>query len=227
MAEGHIKHWNEKKNYGFIKPVDGGSDLFFHGSSLLSSNFRPAVGAPVEFVAAPNPKKPGEYVARNVTVSAEPRAEVASRSSKRPGAGARHQPGPSASLPAHVIFDNFFNAERELRKELFFDAAQAVAHAWRSSGFKSSQFRQLYNGLRSIVAPLREKRIGMPAAQARFGEFYTERIVRQNLRKVLPNNVKEFFDAHKDLGLSSLEQLLGLFRYVKNIYCYFGEEDEK
>ena len=36
MQEGTVKFFNETKGFGFIKPADGGADLFVHVTGLMS-----------------------------------------------------------------------------------------------------------------------------------------------------------------------------------------------
>jgi cold shock CspA family protein len=44
MVKGVLKTWKEDRGFGFIKPDDGGKDIFIHISALSSESRRPTTG---------------------------------------------------------------------------------------------------------------------------------------------------------------------------------------
>ena len=59
MATGTVKWFNNEKGYGFIKPDDGGKDLFVHHSAILGDGYKSLPeGAKVEFDGAEGAKGP-------------------------------------------------------------------------------------------------------------------------------------------------------------------------
>lgn len=58
MPTGFVKHWNAHKGYGFIKPDDGGPDLFVHVNNLTDDGpDELPVGARVRFDEGTDPRK--------------------------------------------------------------------------------------------------------------------------------------------------------------------------
>lgn len=127
------------------------------------------------------------------------------------------------TLPDALVFDSFYDEAGKLRLALFFERPAQVAALFGKAGLKPTALRAVYQGFLSFAGPLRDGRMDFPTARERFGVFYVERVVRQTNRKILPLIVLDLFEQHRDLALSSREELLGLFRYLTNILCYFGE----
>jgi len=125
-----------------------------------------------------------------------------------------------------VFADGFYDPSGCLRMELFFEAPELAAECFRRAGLKATQFRMLYQSFLGFAAPLRDGRMPFEKARERFGVFYAERVVRQAERGMVPPVVKAFIDRHRERILSSREEMLGFFRYLTNVYCYFGDKDD-
>jgi CspA family cold shock protein len=63
MPSGVIKKFLDERGFGFIRPDDGGPDLFFHISQ--APNFIPEAGEQVEYEVGTDPKT-GRPRAENV-----------------------------------------------------------------------------------------------------------------------------------------------------------------
>jgi cold shock protein len=67
MATGTVKWFNDDKGFGFIKPSDGGDDLFVHHTAIQGSGFKTlAEGAEVTFDAEQGQKGPAATNVRTV-----------------------------------------------------------------------------------------------------------------------------------------------------------------
>ncbi len=59
MAKGTVKWFNPDKGFGFIKPDDGGADVFAHYSNIVAQGFRELhEGQKVEFDVAQGQRGP-------------------------------------------------------------------------------------------------------------------------------------------------------------------------
>lgn len=222
MKKGRIAKYMDDKGFGFIAPDDGGKDVWFHARSVNDRGFAIEAGAPVEYEEGPG-RQPGKTEARRVVVLGEADSAPARPVSGR-NESANHA-APSA-LPPECLFPSFYDPSNQLDPKVFYESPKRAADVFRRAGLKSSQFRQLYQGLLAFAGPLRDNRLDFATACERFGVFYCERVVRQVERKILPAVVKDLIDAHRDAALRDRREMLALFRYVTNIYCYFGESDK-
>lgn len=153
---------------------------------------------------------------------------------QRQGGGSRADRGrrrehPSAAdrLPDHLIFsDSFYNEAGKLNDSIFYEYPEEVANLFQEAGIGPNALRAVYQAFLTFAGALRDDRMDFAVARERFGEFFVERIVRQVNRDVLKPILHDFFERHRELALSGREEMLALFRYFTNVYCYFGDTNK-
>lgn len=74
MATGRVKWFNNAKGYGFVRPDNGGDDLFVHHSYICMEGYRTLkAGQPISYEIKPVDK--GSH-AVNITLLDEQAAEI-------------------------------------------------------------------------------------------------------------------------------------------------------
>ncbi|WP_243220577.1 cold shock domain-containing protein [Methylobacter sp. S3L5C] len=66
MVKGVLKTWKEDRGFGFIKPDDGGKDIFIHISALNGVSRRPTTGDIIYYQIAKDNR--GKYKAINAQI---------------------------------------------------------------------------------------------------------------------------------------------------------------
>ena len=198
IRSGKIKEYNAERGFGFISPDDGSERVYFHRTKIIVGD--PSVGAFVEFETVKGQQGPA---ADRVQIS-------------------------KARVPPECVFTSFWEkdkntGEKNLRLEIFFSSAQKAAVFFQAAGLTQSALRMLFQGLRFVVMKLDHETNGFARARESYGAFFSEKIVRQRNRNMLPEEIRSFFEAHNQLILSDPEEMSAFFTYLKSILCYFGD----
>lgn len=203
-VRGIIKTFDMHRGFGFITVDGGGDDYFFHLSAIQNpENYHGDSGLPVEFEATIDHRS-GKKRAENVKI-----LEI------------------GQALPEGCRFESFVGADSCLEPRLFFEAPKRMSEALRAARVNPSQLRMLVQRFTAFAIPLKEGRMNFSDARERFGVFYIENLIRQVERKLLPPLMKNLIDAHRELIFSDPEQMLGFYRYLTNILCYFPERERE
>lgn len=88
---GKLHTWNEDRGFGFIRPLDGGQDVFVHLSALPRGRPGPEEVLTFELAAGPDGKKKATYVRRQAVEMAALAADRARSAPRSP----RHSAGDS------------------------------------------------------------------------------------------------------------------------------------
>ena len=80
MIKGVLKTWKEDRGFGFIKPDDGGKDIFIHISALSSESRRPITGDVIHYQITKDNR--GKYKAINAQIEGVTLTEKKSSNSK-------------------------------------------------------------------------------------------------------------------------------------------------
>jgi cold shock CspA family protein len=201
MAKGTgiISQFNADRRFGFIKPDGGGQEVYFRSDVFKGGS--PAEGSRVEFNATQGGRG---LKATAVHVLKE-------------------------TLPPECVFETFYkpaavDGQRHLKDELFFEAPAKAAAYLEKAGLTSSSLRMLFQGFRAFAARLEQGGLTFDRSRELFGDFYVQKVVRQNRRGMLPDPVVALFDAHRDLILKDGAEMKGFYRYLTYILCYFGDK---
>ncbi|MDR2392076.1 MAG: cold shock domain-containing protein [Planctomycetota bacterium] len=225
---GVVIRFIKEKGFGFIA-AESNPEVFFHVSGVNDAGYDLDAGSPVEFDIGKG--KDDRPAAKNVRVTGPLDPGHPLLRQDRSGVARRNPPAarPAASgrtgalggiLPETCVFTSFYGADGFLDQRLFFDAARDAAEIFER-GVKPTQYRGLFQQFQALALPLRDNKKPFFWAREKFGVLYVERVVRAVERGVLPPVVKDLFDRHRDIVLADPREMLGFFRYVTNILCYF------
>ena len=83
VIKGVLKTWKEDRGFGFIKPDDGGKDIFIHISALKAVSRRPTTGDVIYYQIAKDNR--GKYKAINAQIEGVSLVEAKSGDLLKPG----------------------------------------------------------------------------------------------------------------------------------------------
>lgn len=198
--------------YGFIK-VDGESENAFFSMTDAMQDW--TEGRPVAFELTTGANgKPKAISVRLAGSSSAGRGGPSSRPGYQgPGYG-------GGQLPLECVFSTFYGPDGYLDEKIFFVAAKKAAGAFDDGGVTPTSYRRIYQQFLNLIKPLRGDESRFPKTREEFGRLYAHRIEYGVSKNVLKPILRELFDRHKDLALSSSREMLGFFEYVTCILCY-------
>ncbi len=74
MVKGVLKTWKEDRGFGFIKPDDGGKDIFMHISAIKGASRRPITGDVIYYQITKDNR--GKFKAINAQIEGQDNIDI-------------------------------------------------------------------------------------------------------------------------------------------------------
>jgi len=220
MQKGQILTFDKKKEFGFIKPDDGGENVHFRRNVVQPVGADIAPGASVDFETKTDFKS-GKITARTVVL----------RGSSHPPQGPSRSRGRERDmeLPSSCVFDSFY-VNGFQRREIFVEAADIMADLLAHTNATRTSIRRLFNLLKATEQEITfSEEYPVQKAAERFYKFY-RLVTYNNNRKIsgkeplLPDIFKLWVDKHLDVATKNCEEFLGFFEYLTSIMARLKEK---
>ncbi|OQX79253.1 MAG: type III-A CRISPR-associated protein Csm2 [Candidatus Omnitrophica bacterium 4484_70.1] len=117
-----------------------------------------------------------------------------------------------------LFIDEYFDAEGRLKKEIFIDIPEKIAHLLSQDGLKINQLREFYQ---IISKAYREGiRKGLKEVLPILWKCKPQ-LEYQRKRDIVPQSFVDFMNHHLNLAQKDIKHLEAFFQHFDAVVCYF------